>query len=68
VAHHLILDKHVYPCKTDASSFSSAEKEFEVDGTLPVSDDHYIVAPLVRRFVTRFDMGLNVRACGGRAS
>jgi hypothetical protein len=53
--------KQVYVCKADAPSFSSAEKEFEVDGTLAVSDDHHIVASLVRRFMTRFDMGLNVR-------
>lgn len=32
-----------------------------MDGTFAVGDDHHIVAPLVQRFATRFDMGLNVR-------
>jgi hypothetical protein len=40
------IDKQVYLCKADALSLFSAEKEFEVDSTLVVSDDHHIVAPL----------------------
>ena len=35
-------------------AFFNVEKEFEVDRTLAVSDDHHIVASLVRRFVAGF--------------
>ena len=36
-------------------------QEAEVDRRLAVSDHHHVVATVVRRFVTRLDMCLNVR-------
>ena len=58
---HQHFDQQIDLCKAVAPVSFRAEKEFQLDDVLAVGDDHHIVAPLVRPFRARLDVGLYVR-------
>jgi len=54
------FDQQVDLCEAQAPFSFRSKKELQLNHTITVSDDHTIVAPLIRTFMACLDVSMNV--------